>query len=71
MFNAGGGQERALPNASFYRSQADAYCKLAEVIESDETATASGLILAEELRGLAQQYNDEAERLLIVQVTPE
>lgn len=60
-----------MPSAAFYRSQADAYCKLAQVIESSEPVTASGLILAEELRGLAQQYVGEAERLLIVGVKPE
>ena len=61
----------ALPNAAFYRSQADAYCKLAQVIESGETVTSSGLILAEELRDLARQFNEEAERQLIVSVRPD
>ena len=54
-----------MPNAAFFRSQADAYCKLAQVIESGETVTSSGLVLAEELRDLARQYNEEAERQLI------
>lgn len=61
----------ALPSAAFFRSQADAYCKLADVIETGETATASSLILADELRGLAREYYAEAERLLIVEVKPE
>ena len=55
----------ALPNAAFFRSQADAYCKLAEVIETGDVVTASGLILAEELRGLANEYYAQAERLLV------
>ena len=54
-----------MPNAAFFRSQADAYCKLADVIETGEAVTASGLILAEELRGLARDYYAQAERLLI------
>lgn len=61
----------ALPNAAFFRSQADAYCKLAEVIETGEAVTASSLILAEELRGMAREYYAEAERLLIVEVKPD
>ena len=60
-----------MPNVAFFRSQADAYCKLAEVIETGETVTASSLILAEELRGLAREYYARAEQLLIVDVRPE
>ena len=54
-----------MPTAAFFRTQADAYCKLAEVIETGEAVTASGLILVEELRGLARDYYAQAERLLI------
>jgi hypothetical protein len=54
-----------LPNAAFFRTQADAYCRLAEVIETGEAVTTSSLILAEELRGLARDYHAQAERLLI------
>ena len=61
----------ALPTAAFFRSQADAYCRLAEVIETGEVVTASSLVLAEELRGLARQYYAEAERLLIENPEPQ
>jgi hypothetical protein len=60
-----------LPSAAFFRSQADAYRKLAEVIETGEAVTTSSLILAEELRGLARDYYEQAEQLLIVEVGPE
>ena len=60
-----------MPNAAFFRSQADAYCKLAEVNETGEAVTASGLILAEELRGLARDYYAQAERLLIESGEPD
>ena len=60
-----------MPNVAFFRSQADAYCKLAEVIETGETVTASGLILAEELRGLARDYYAQAEQMLIVDAGPD
>jgi hypothetical protein len=60
-----------VPNVAFFRSQADAYCKLAEVIETGEAVTASSLILAEELRGLAREYYAQAEQRLIVDVRPE
>ena len=60
-----------MPSAAFFRSQADAYRKLADVIETGETVTTSSLILAEELRGLAREYYEQAERLLIVEIMPE
>ena len=44
-----------MPNIAFYRSQAEAFCKLAEVIEAGGTVTPDGQLLAEELRELARQ----------------
>ena len=52
-----------MPNAAFYRSQAEAFCKLAEAIEEGGAITPGGQILAEELRELARQYYAEAARL--------